>query len=130
MLTFLAMGFTVANSLDEEDVPKLEKELNPLTGFLCVLFFIIHGAELEPYKFINAGLIGGSYIVLRLLGKYIGIFVPAKIRGEEAEVSQWLGTTLFAQAGAAIALSTIAVSRDEELGKHLQTIILGSVVLL
>lgn len=128
MLTFLAMGFTVANSLDEEDVPKLESELNPLTGFLCVLFFIIHGVELKPYQFIDAGLIGGSYIVLRLLGKYLGIFVPAKIRGEETEVSQWLGTTLFAQAGAAIALSTIAVSRDQELGEHLRTIILGSVV--
>jgi len=128
MLTFLAMGFTVANSLTEEEVPKVEKELNPLTGFLCVLFFIIHGAELEPKQFMEAGLIGGSYIVLRLLGKYFGIFVPAKLRGEEPEVCQWLGTTLFAQAGAAIALSAIAVSRDPVLGGHLQTIILGSVV--
>ncbi|WP_339728275.1 cation:proton antiporter [uncultured Gimesia sp.] len=128
MLTFLAMGFTVANSLAEEEVPKLEKELNPLTGFLCVLFFIIHGAELEPKQFMEAGLVGFSYIILRLLGKYIGILVPARMRGEEPEVSQWLGTTLFAQAGAAIALSAIAVSRDPVLGGHLQTIILGSVV--
>lgn len=128
MLTFLAMGFTVANSLAEEDVPKVEAELNPLTGFLCVLFFIIHGAELKPQQFIEAGLVGSSYIVLRLLGKYIGIYIPARIRGEEPEVSLWLGTTLFAQAGAAIALSAIAVSRDPVLGGHLQTIILGSVV--
>ncbi|QDT26427.1 putative voltage-gated ClC-type chloride channel ClcB [Gimesia panareensis] len=128
MLTFLAMGFTVANSLAEEEVPKVEAELNPLTGFLCVLFFIIHGAELKPQQFIEAGLVGGSYIVLRLLGKYIGIFIPARMRGEEPEVSIWLGTTLFAQAGAAIALSAIAVSRDPVLGGHLQTIILGSVV--
>ncbi|MCR9232657.1 MULTISPECIES: cation:proton antiporter [Gimesia] len=128
MLTFLAMGFTVANSLAEEDVPKVEAELYPLTGFLCVLFFIIHGAELKPQQFIEAGLIGGSYIVLRLVGKYIGIFIPARMRGEEPEVSLWLGTALFAQAGAAIALSAIAVSRDPVLGGHLQTIILGSVV--
>ncbi|QDV51156.1 cation:proton antiporter domain-containing protein [Gimesia fumaroli] len=128
MLTFLAMGFTVANSLAEEEVPKVEKELYPLTGFLCVLFFIIHGVELKPKQFMEAGLIGGSYIALRLLGKYFGILVPAKMRGEEPEVSQWLGTTLFAQAGAAIALSAIAVGRDEVLGTHLQTIILGSVV--
>ena len=128
MLTFLAMGFTVANSLAEEDVPKVEAELYPLTGFLCVLFFIIHGAELKPQQFIEAGLIGGSYIVLRLVGKYIGILIPARMRGEEPEVSLWLGTALFAQAGAAIALSAIAVSRDPVLGGHLQTIILGSVV--
>ncbi|WP_417383416.1 cation:proton antiporter [Gimesia sp.] len=128
MLTFLAMGFTVANSLAEEDVPKVEAELYPLTGFLCVLFFIIHGAELKPTQFIEAGLVGASYIVFRLLGKYIGILVPARMRKEEPEVSQWLGTTLFAQAGAAIALSGIAVSRDPVLGGHLQTIILGSVV--
>ncbi|HBL42431.1 cation:proton antiporter [Gimesia sp.] len=128
MLTFLAMGFTVANSLTEEEVPKVEAELYPLTGFLCVLFFIIHGAELKPSQFIEAGLIGSSYIVLRLLGKYIGIFIPARMRKEEPEVSNWLGTTLFAQAGAAIALSGIAVSRDPVMGGHLQTIILGSVV--
>ncbi|HAW30106.1 MAG TPA: hypothetical protein DCY03_18615, partial [Planctomycetaceae bacterium] len=90
MLTFLAMGFTVANSLTEEEVPKVEAELYPLTGFLCVLFFIIHGAELKPSQFIDAGLIGTSYIVFRLLGKYIGILVPARMRKEEPEVSQWL----------------------------------------
>lgn len=128
MLTFLAMGFTVANSLIEEEVPKVENELNPLTGFLCVLFFMIHGAELEPDRFLHAGFIGGGYIVLRLLGKYLGVFIPAKLRKEEPEVSQWLGTTLFAQAGAAITLSAIAVTRDPVLGGHLQTIILGSVV--
>ena len=128
MLTFLAMGFTVANSLVEEDVPKVETELNPLTGFLCVLFFMIHGADLKPDQFIHAGWIGGGYIVLRLLGKYWGVFIPAKIRKEEPEVQQWLGTTLFAQAGAAITLAAIAESRDPVLGGHLQTIILGSVV--
>ncbi len=128
MLTFLAMGFTVANSLTEEEVPKVEAELYPLTGFLCVLFFIIHGAELKPTQFIEAGLIGTSYIVFRLVGKYVGVYIPARMRKEEPEVSAWLGTTLFAQAGAAIALSQIAFTRDPVLGGHLKTIILGSVV--
>lgn len=128
MLSFLAMGFTVANSLAEEEVSQVETELNPLTGFLCVLFFIIHGAELQPRQFIDAGMIGGSYIVLRMLGKYFGIFIPARMRGEEPEISLWLGTALFAQAGSAIALVGIAVTRDPVLGGHLQTIILGSVV--
>jgi CBS domain-containing protein len=45
------------------------------------------------------------------------------------EIRHWLGSCLFAQAGAAIALSTIAVERDPELGGPVQDIILGSVVL-
>ena len=42
-------------------------------------------------------------------------------------VRRWLGVTLVSQAGAAIALSAIAAQRDPELGRYLQTIILGTV---
>ncbi len=42
---------------------------------------------------------------------------------------RWLGVTLVSQAGAAIALSAIAAQRDPELGRYLQTIILGTVPL-
>jgi CBS domain-containing protein len=43
-------------------------------------------------------------------------------------VKQWVGAALLSQAGAAIALSAIAVHRDKALGQPLQDIILGTVV--
>ena len=45
MLGYLAMGLTVANSSD--DARAINSNIDRLTGFLCVIFFVIHGAELD-----------------------------------------------------------------------------------
>ncbi len=126
LLTFLVMGVTVANT--SELAERIVDELDHLTGLLCVLFFAVHGAELDLAAFLALGLIGVMYIVCRLAGKYVGISLMASITGQSHEVRHWLGTTMFAQAGAAIALSTIAVHRNPELGSAVQIVILGSVV--
>jgi hypothetical protein len=64
-----------------------------------------------------------------MAGKWLGVYLAARATKQPPEVRHWVGTCLFAQAGAAIALSTVAVSRNPELGKPIQDIILGSVVL-
>jgi Kef-type K+ transport system membrane component KefB len=126
LLAFLAMGITVANSSYQgRDVVA---ELDRLTGLLCVVFFVTHGAELDLAALVRAGLIGVAYIVLRGCGKYFGIALAGTFSSEEKSVQHWLGAALFSQAGAAIALTAIAARRDPVLGEHLQTIILGTVV--
>jgi Kef-type K+ transport system membrane component KefB len=126
MLTFLVMGVTVANTSDSKG--KIVDELDHLTGLLAVLFFAVHGTELDVNAFIAAGKIGVVYIFCRFAGKWLGVFVAARATRQPLEIRDWLGSCLFAQAGAAIALSTIAVHRDPELGKPIQAVILGSVV--
>jgi len=126
MLTFLAMGMIVANS--SEVVDQIATDLDKLTELLCVVFFVVHGAHLQLDAFMTVGVVGFGYIVFRFLGKYLGAYLTAARQNEEPEVRNYLGCTLIAQAGAAITLSAIAVERDPELGYHLQTIILGSVV--
>ncbi len=126
MLTFLLMGVTVANTSDRK--AKIVDELDHLSGLLAVLFFAVHGTELDLGAFVNAGLIGVIFIVCRLTGKWLGVYLAAKVTRQPPEVRHWLGSCLFPQAGAAIALATIAVHRDPELGKPIQDIILGSVV--
>ena len=64
----------------------------------------------------------------RLIGKYFGVFFTANAHRDGPQVKRWLGAALLSQAGAAIALSAIAVERDPELGRHLQDVILGTVV--
>ena len=135
LLTFLAMGATVANS--SYQARQMLAELDRLTGLLTVVFFVTHGAELQVDKLWMAGSIGAGYIVLRLYGKYFGIWMAARSGGEEPAVRNWLGTALMAQAGAAIALTHIAAGRAEQLQLHepllemfvqVQTVILGTVV--
>jgi len=134
LLTFLAMGLTVANSSYE--ARHVLSELDRLTGLLCVVFFVTHGTELEMDKLWLAGWVGAGYVALRFCGKYFGIRLAGTVKREEPVVRRWLGAALLAQAGAAIALSAIAVDRAVELGdgplialcQHVQTIILGTVV--
>ncbi len=126
MLTFLVMGFTVANSSDV--VNQIAEELNQLGGLLSVLFFAVHGTELDLDAFVSAGLIGVAYIVFRSVGKVVGVYTAAKVTRQHEEVRQWLGPAMLAQAGAAIALANIAVVRAPEIGEPVQVIILGSVV--
>ncbi len=134
LLTFLAMGATVANSSDQ--TRSILAELDALTGVFCVVFFVAHGAELDLTKLGDAKLIGVGYVVFRFAGKYLGARYAAKKGHEKAEIQHWLGATLTAQAGAAIALSSIAVARTEAAGgdlyetcKQVQIVILGTVVI-
>jgi CBS domain-containing protein len=127
------MGVTVANS--SAQTRQVLAELDRLTGLLCVVFFVTHGAELKPAGLLQAGWIGVAYIVFRFAGKYVGTRVAATVGREEPAVRRWLGATLMAQAGAAIALSSIAVQRTQggdpalhDLCRDVQTIIIGTVV--
>jgi CBS-domain-containing membrane protein len=125
LLTFLVMGTTVANTSDR--TKDIVFQLDELTGLLCVVFFVIHGAEMDIRALIAAGTTGLGYIVLRAAGKYWGVYLFAS-RRDGRQMRRWLGATLMSQAGAAIALSAIAAERYPELGEHLLHVILGTVV--
>lgn len=132
LLTFLAMGMTVANA--SEQAKEIAGQLDRFTGLVCVVFFVIHGAELKIDLLLdpaNASLliIAVVYILCRSAGKYFGIYFAAKSERDGQQVKRWLGTTLISQAGAAIALATIAKSAlGEPLGDRIQLIILSTVV--
>lgn len=133
LLTFLAMGVTVANFSDQ--TRQVLAELDRLTGLLCVVFFVTHGADLQPARLGVFPVIAAGYILFRLAGKYLGIRLAARIGGEEPAVRRWLGAALIAQAATALALTDIALKRTEALGGPLQqicqdvrTVILGAVV--
>ncbi len=127
MLSFLVMGVLVANASGLAD--RIADELDHLTGLLCVLFFSVHGAELDLSAAWTVGAAGTVYIVTRVAGKLVGSYWGAKVAGEPRVVRRAIGPALLAQAGAAIALASVAANRDSELGTPILQIILGSVVL-
>ena len=126
MLSFLVMGVLVANASDVAD--RIAEELDHMTGLLCVLFFSVHGAELDLDAMRHVGLAGVVYLAARVAGKVLGNYWGAKIGGEPRAVRCAIGPSLLAQAGAAIALASLAESRDPKLGEPILQIILGSVV--
>ena len=126
LVTFLAMGIAVANSSYQGR--QILGETHSLTGFLCVVFFTTHGVEMSVSDLATAGAFGAVYIVCRMFGKYFGARTMAGLVQEEKPVQKWLGGMLFSHAGAAIALCAIAMERDEALGRELQSIVLGTVI--
>lgn len=126
MLTFLAMGVTVANTSDQAKA--ILSEISHLSGLLAVVFFAVHGTDLDVKALLEVGMIGVIYIAFRLGGKWVGIAAASRLTKQPMSIRHWLGTCLFAQAGAAIALSAIAIQRDPTIGKPVQDVILGSVV--
>lgn len=141
MLTFIVMGFVFANVAPDSFLDLAESER--VTKLLSIAFFAIHGADLQASKFMQLGTVGIAYIILRCLGKYVGIRMgasrgplsknsnPSKNSNDSknpSNVRNWLGTAMLSQAGAAIALSAVAVSRNEAAFEPVQTIILGSVL--
>ncbi len=126
MLSFLIAGVMLVNT--SESATEILAEQEKIAGLLVVVFFAVHGAELQLYSFFAAGSLGIVYIVARSSGKILGTRWAAKLRGEPATVRRYLGNSLLSQAGAAIALAALAAQRWPELGEQLQVIILGSVV--
>lgn len=125
LLTFLVMGTVVANASDR--APQISGELDRVTGLLCVVFFVTHGAEMNIRALLAVGTAGVIYVVARCAGKYFGVYLASG--GEhDPQVKTWLGATLLSQAGAAIALTHVAGERSEPLGRELGTIVLGTVV--
>ncbi|MAE67268.1 MAG: sodium:proton exchanger [Phycisphaeraceae bacterium] len=134
LLAFLTMGVTVANASDSAS--EMEAELDRLTGLLCVVFFVLHGAELD-FKSVFAEddatlvYIALAYIVLRGAGKCFGVHIAARLHHNVPQVRRWLGAAMLSQAGAALALSSIAADPETglgDLGRQLQIIIVSTVV--
>ena len=126
LLSFLTMGLVVVNT--SSVAKKIVRELDQTTTVLCVMFFVLHGSHLDVSAFLSAGVVGLVYIATRMIGKYLGAFAVTKYRGEDEDVHKWLGLTLMAQAGVAIAISASIVDREMKYANEIQSIILGSVV--
>ncbi len=134
LLVFLTFGLTLATVSDK--AKEILGSIDLVTGVLCVVFFVIHGAELNFRQLFVTGdwlLVGvaAAYVLLRSAGKYGGVYLMAKLRRESSDVRNWLGGTILAQAGAAIALAAIVADEATglgALGSRIQVVIVSTVV--
>ena len=100
------------------------------TAPLFVLFFVLSGAELRldilaSWQVIVIGLI---YIVSRSIGKYFGAYGSAKLVGCSPEIQKYLGITLLPQAGVALGMSSIVLSKMGDIGVLVRNIVLFAVL--
>ena len=136
LLGCMAMG-TVYTNIAEND--KLFKQLGYFSPPVLLLFFVRSGMSFRLDALVSAGgamngvpllVIGGSYFLARILGKYLGAWLGCRLVKKDRLVRDYLGLALIPQAGVAIGLAALgARTLGGAMGEDLQTIILASSVL-
>ena len=127
LLACMVFGATYINvSYDKE----LYHQLDNFTPPIMTIFFVLSGMKLNIESLKAAGLVGVSYFLIRIIGKYLGAYIGSAIVKEDKALKRYLGLALIPQAGVSIGLAFLAERMlPAELGTMLVTIILSSSVL-
>ena len=127
LLSCMVFGASYINLTRDK---KLYRQLNNFSPPVMSLFFIVSGMKLDVTALSTVGVIGISYFVVRIVGKYIGTYVGCAITGMSKEARKYMGLALVPQAGVAIGLAFLGERLlPGERGQLLLTIILSSSVL-
>lgn len=127
LLVCMAMSAVYVNISKVSD--SVFEQVDRITPPIFMLFFFVSGAELDLSILPSVGIIGALYIVFRVVGKYLGAAIGAKLSHAQPVVAKYLGYTLIPQAGVAIGLASIAMKIVPEYGSQIQTIILCGTII-
>lgn len=127
LLGCMALGTTYINVSGNKE---LFKRLNSFSPPILLLFFVLSGMKLDIPSLATAGMIGVGYFFIRIIGKYTGSYIGAKVSKSSTQIKKYLGLALVPQAGVSIGLAALGQRLlPTELGTMLSTIILSSAVL-
>lgn len=109
---------------------KLFRQVDRFTPPVLSMFFIVSGMSLDLTALKTAGVIGITYFLIRILGKYGGMYLGCVLTKMPASHRNYMGLALIPQAGVAIGLAFLGQRLlPAEIGNLLLTIILSSSVL-
>ncbi|HPC75922.1 MAG: cation:proton antiporter [Thermovirgaceae bacterium] len=124
LLSCMLFGTTYVNMAKDRE---LFKYLDRLSPPIFSLFFVVSGMSLDLSTLGSMGVIGASYFIIRILGKYFGAYLGCLIAKTPRNVRNYLGLALIPQAGVAIGLAFLGKRvLPEATGHMLLAIILSS----
>ena len=128
LLVCMMMGTMYCNMCNTSEMTM--ENTDKWTPIVFLLFFVVSGAELDLTVFTDGIiiLIGIVYILVRCAGKYLGTFGSCALMKCSKNARNYLGITLFPQAGVALGMCAIAVQTYAETGKLIQSIVLFAVL--
>ncbi len=118
----MALGTVLVNTSSQAD--NIMKITDSFTPPILMLFFVLSGSELDISVLSTIGLVGIVYVLVRVIGKYVGAPLGAKIMKAPDVVAKYLGPALIPQAGVAIGLSLLATTTLPEYGQTIRAVIL------
>ncbi|SHK27310.1 transporter, CPA2 family (TC 2.A.37) [Hathewaya proteolytica DSM 3090] len=128
LLCCMCIGASIVNVLPNSN--RVFTTVDNFTPPIFVVFFTLAGVELNLSILTKVGFIGIGYVVFRVVGKFFGASLGAKLSHAPKTVQQYLGFTLIPQAGVAIGLALIGESiLPSPLGTEIRTIVLAATVI-
>lgn len=93
-----------------------------------ILFFVLAGASLRIDALYHLGLIGSAYVILRVIGRFLGAWVGGVITRAGPLFRGWMGLALMPQAGVALGMALVATERCLNVGKIILTVVIAATV--
>jgi len=127
LLSAMVLGASVANFARHHRRP-----FHAVEGIewpFMILFFLLAGASLELQSLAGIGLLGGAYVLLRILGRLAGGWTGAWLSRAPASWRPWVGTALLPQAGVALGMALIATQHYPEYSHSLLSVVIAATVL-
>ena len=127
LLCIMMIGAVMTNLCPAASV--IIEQTDRFTPPLFLLFFVISGAELDLSVLPAVGLVGACYVVVRVLGKWLGSFLGSRLVNAHPNVQKYLGFTLIPQAGVAIGMAQLALTRLPAYGSRIQAVVLAGTLI-
>ncbi|MDD3335327.1 MAG: cation:proton antiporter [Eubacteriales bacterium] len=127
LLCIMMVGAVMTNLCKFSDV--IIEQTDRITPPLFLLFFVISGAELNLSVLPTVGLVGVCYVVFRVIGKWCGAAIGSRAVHAHPNVQKYLGFTLIPQAGVAIGLATMTLTKLPMYGRQIQAVILAGTLI-
>lgn len=127
LLAGMTAGTIIANQARHHT--RAFHEIEHIEWPFMILFFILAGAELKPDHLAGLGLIGGAYVILRVVARLIGGAIGGRIARVPAAERRRYGIALLPQAGVAVGMALVAAEEFPGYGDLILTLTIGSTVL-
>ena len=112
LLASLVMGVVMSNLSNNFALVKKEFDYH-LQDIIFMLFFTLSAMHLNIEFILTMPMVVVIYVVFRILGKIMGVWVGGRISNSAKNIQNCMGLALFPQAGVAIGLS---LSLQSEVG--------------
>ncbi len=127
LLCIMMLGAVMTNLCKSANA--IVEQTDRFTPPLFLLFFVISGMELDLSVLPTVGLVGVCYVLVRALGKCLGAYLGSRTVKAHPNVQKYLGFTLIPQAGVAIGMAQLALSRLPSHGHQIQAIVLAGTLI-
>jgi Kef-type K+ transport system membrane component KefB len=126
LLASMTLGSVVANRARHHIRPF--HAIEDIEWPLMIIFFVLAGASLRLMAIPYIGLLGGMYIVCRVVGRLLGAYAGSLACNADSTFRRWMGLALMPQAGVAMGMALIAAQRFPQTAEDILPVTISATV--